>query len=183
MWTGIIFDLALQLALGGLLLCLAAPLFRRATRRRRARWARAARAVRLPLLGAALVTLALAAVEGAPPAIGELPWLLLGAVAAAGCHTLLLGGRLERVGSLTVSRGQARLGGGLLALGALLLCGTAAFSAVVHGRLGPGPAAGLLLLGLAGTAGLLAGLSRKPRPGGGVGVLCYVGGQLLILAG
>jgi hypothetical protein len=90
-------------------------------------------------------------------------------VAATGFSIILLAGRREARGKLREARRLARLGGWPALAGALSL---ALLSSVL-------PA---LLLAPSGFAGLLAGLSGKPRPTGQIAAILFAAGLLLLVA-
>jgi hypothetical protein len=113
---------------------------------------------------------------------------VLGSLATSGGYLLLHAGSLEACGALRPARAQARIGGiaAFLAVDGLLflLLLSVLFRAMAPG-LGPATASlggtirvltGAALIGGAGFAALLAGLSRKPRPTGTVAAALYVAG-------
>jgi hypothetical protein len=106
------------------------------------------------------------------------------AVVTAGCLLLLNAGRLERLGRLHPARQQSRRGGlvtcaGLLGLITLVLSMPSA--GYTFSR--PTMLTGTLLLAGSALAGLLAGLSGKPRPTGWFAGLLYLLGLLVLIAG
>jgi len=117
-----------------------------------------------------------------------------GAVAATGCHLVLHAGRLEGGGRLVASRELVRAGGKTMFLGAdlavaLTLASLLDPSGPTRAALASGgaPAAAALFLGASGCAaggfaGLLAGISGKPRPSGPVAAGLYVAGQLVLVS-
>ena len=117
-----------------------------------------------------------------------------GAVAAAGLGLVLHAGRLEGRGVHDLARALARAGGKAMFLGsdllvALVLVSLIDASGPARGALAQDglPAASALFLGagscaLGGFAGLLAGISGKPRPSGGVAAALYGGGLLVLVA-
>jgi len=111
------------------------------------------------------------------------PGLYLGscAVVTSGCLLLLDAGRLEQRGRLFLARRQCRRAGlttcaGLLMLITLVLVFSSAGDWV--GLLG-----GTGLLGGSALAGLLGGLSAKPRPSGWLAGLLYSLGLLVLITG
>ena len=90
-------------------------------------------------------------------------------VAATGFLIILLAGRREARGKLQEARRLARLGGWPALAGALSV-------ALLSSAL---PA---LLLAFAGFAGLLAGLSGKPRPTGQIAAILFAAVLLLLVA-
>lgn len=117
-----------------------------------------------------------------------------GAVVAAGCHLVLHAGRLEGGGRLLASRELVRVAGKTMFLGADLVVALTLASLLdpagpTRAALASGgaPAAAALFLGAAGCAaggfaGLLAGISGKPRPSGPVAAGLYVAGQLVLVS-
>jgi hypothetical protein len=101
------------------------------------------------------------------------------AVAAGGLARLLAAGSQQRRGRLDRSRRMARGGGRALAAGALVQAATGVAAVAAWGRVSESPAlwaVAVVACLAAGWAGLLAGLSGKPRPGGGTaGTLLAVG--------
>jgi hypothetical protein len=105
--------------------------------------------------------------------IHTLGWLVFGGILAWGCGLLLAAGRHEARGRLDDAARRARRGGFFAAFGALgqILVGIIVLPAL-GARAGVDVqqialvTASLLLGAAAGFVGLLAGLSRKPRPAG-----------------
>jgi len=95
---------------------------------------------------------------------------------ALGCGMLLRAGRLEAAGQLEEARRAGRHGGFLAALGSLVAAAGAATMPVAAGS-ARGIVAALFLA--AGTAGLLAGLSGKPRPTGWAAMALVVVGVVV----
>lgn len=117
-----------------------------------------------------------------------------GSVAATGLGLVLHAGTLEGRGEEDRGRALARGGGKAMFLGSdLLVALTLASlidasgpsqSALAHGGL-PGAAAfffGLAGCALGGFAGLLAGISGKPRPSGTVAAALYAGGLFVLIS-
>jgi hypothetical protein len=95
-------------------------------------------------------------------------------VAATGFLLILLAGRREARGDLQAARRLVRLGGWPAFSGALSL-------ALLAGLADPLAIAGAMTFAVSGCAGLLAGLSGKPRPTGQFAAALFIAG-LLILA-
>jgi hypothetical protein len=118
-----------------------------------------------------------------------------GATATSGAGLLLAAGASERRGRLARAARQSALGGRAMAVGALLELGVVFAGLVLLPtptlrRLidGAWPAMATLIvctitLGCAGFIGLLAGLTRKPRPSGTIAALLYAASVAGIVAG
>jgi hypothetical protein len=202
-----LLTIGLQLALGALI-CIAWTLVSvrpsqgtgSRARRRTAIRARSATSLVRSLPLAVTLSLAGAAIhlaQGAKPGVPEAwlaPTLLLvpGAVSTSGGYLVFHAARLEASGRLRRARRQVRSGGRLMAGGVLLLL-TVLGAALALGpgfrREMPGHTSfdgaillsGVLTLGVAGIVALLAGLSGKPRPSGGIAVLLYLCGLAGVL--
>ena len=96
-------------------------------------------------------------------------------VAATGFLLILLAGRREARGDLGAARRLVRLGGWPALAGALSL-------ALLSGGASPRAIYCALLFSFSGCAGLLAGLSGKPRPTGQIAAVLYVAGLLILVA-
>jgi hypothetical protein len=109
---------------------------------------------------------------------GQITSLIAAIVAAAaGFLTILLAAGREARGELRVARRLVRLGGWPATAGAF---GTAV---LIHtAASGPLAIASAVLICSAGLAGLLAGLSGKPRPTGHFAAGLFLAGLLLLLA-
>lgn len=99
-----------------------------------------------------------------------------GTVAALGCHLVLHAGREES------SRGEAprhllRAGGKLMLVGAALAAGLCGIALASWAAL-----PGALACAAGGFAGLLAGISGKPRPSGPLAAMLYAVGVVLLCA-
>ena len=105
----------------------------------------------------------------------DLP-LLLAAPATVGCCLMLRAGALESRGQLSRARRRARLAGLTLFAGTLLQAGAGTLVRIRSLDDSAVWLSGTGLLIAAGVAGLLAGLSGKPRPSGYLAVLLYVAG-------
>lgn len=96
-------------------------------------------------------------------------WVGGGLASAAGCCLLIRAGSLEKHGRVGPAARLSRRGGGLMAAGCLVQAAAGPFLAA------PGSAAAAAAASLgAGFVGLLAGLSRKPRPTGTFAVVLFV---------
>jgi len=200
--------LAFQSALGGALYCALSWVRLRAApagRRARASWTDVALTCRRLILPSALLaivstTLYLAGWRTIPrpePITLLLPGLglIAGGFATAGCFLLLVAGLRERRGRLGRARRIVSLGGRgmFLATAAHTLLLFAALlrlpSRLVRELVEQAPQGVSLLigggiaLGLAGFAGLLAGLSRKPRPSGMFAAILYLAALAALAAG
>ncbi len=163
-----LLSVALQLLLGTAVFSAAGSLL---VRRRRPAWLRAARELRraAPFALLALVLSILASpLHAKTPA---LPFSAAGAISTSGCYLVWRAGRLESRGRRRPARSLGRLAGGAILIGAaslvLLLVRSmppASPSSLVAG----------LLLGMTGFAGVLAGLSGKPRPVGWLAIVLYL---------
>lgn len=196
--------IVLQAAAGCALVGVAAALLARRprlTRRKRVKRAEAARvacritAVAVPLaaltagaLWMAGVAFPVAAVPGGWPAS-----LLLGGVGVCGALSILAAGRSEARGRRRRAARRVDLAGRVMFLACagyavVLLGATVLTTAASRATLLPAAWSPALLalaattVGLAGFLGLLAGLSRKPRPTGAFAALCYVASQAVLLA-
>jgi hypothetical protein len=179
--------LLVQWLLGGLTL-------RRFARLRREDWTVAANAfargsVIVALLAVGAVVLLLRSDAAGPVIAQRLPWLiplaLLGTPAATGSWLVLHAGALERRGALPQARAVVWLGGRLMASGALALLTVHVVRLAISGPADEGLVTSLVAAsGLAGAgfAGLLAGLSGKPRPTGPLAVLLYVAALAMLIA-
>jgi hypothetical protein len=172
-----------QLAVGcGIVAFRAAAVTRGATRRKRARWSRAARLSAPLVLPATLLAICGVAAFGGWPAPSVTLLALAGAPAAAGAALLLISGRLEGRGRWHMARLVTRAGGQLAGWGCAAaiasLVGVTALGLAAPSRLGMGVAA--VAWSAAGTVALLTGLSAKPRPGGGFAALTYAAGWLAL---
>jgi hypothetical protein len=168
--------LAVQLALGGLLLSLSADDSARALRR--GALTAAAVAAIVELLGrwidgssATLEVVAGASTEGR--------WLFLlgGLLATPGAFLVLVAGRAEHAGVIERARRVVRRGGFLVAGGALVavVANIATLSLTGFSTAEAFPLwASLITAAAGGFAGLLAGLAGKPRPTG------YLSAALLV---
>ncbi len=198
--------LAAQLLLSTALAALAAAWFarrRRSGRIARARilsWLDAARVLHRLLPWTVSIAGAAAAAQWLldggvrlEPAALLFPGLTLGvsSVTPTGVSLALEAGRRERRGRLRSARRLVRLGGRMAFVGSglqlivlfVVLLGQSA--AVLDERLGPAMVpllAGAILLGLSGFAGLLAGLSGKPRPSAQFAALLYLAALLTLTA-
>lgn len=97
---------------------------------------------------------------------------------AMGCGMLLRAGRLEAGGRLEEARRAGRHGGFVAALGSLVAAAGAGMMPEAGGS-ARGVVAALFLA--AGAAGLLAGLSGKPRPTGWAAIALLVAGVVVAL--
>ena len=109
-----------------------------------------------------------------------LVWLSFALMTAWGCTLLLVAGHDEARGRLHRAARRARTGGLVSAIGTLgqVVVGIAALVSITAGANALVPALLVttsLLFGFgAGSAGLLAGLSGKPRPSGGAAAVLLV---------
>ena len=194
-----VLTIGLQLALGALFCAVAVGLSPHALRglggdRRRAAAVRvraAAKMMRsLPLaVGLGMGGAALLVALGADPGnllhgTGISALLVVGVIPTSGAYLMHDAARQEAAGSLRIARRQARFSGRLIFWGALVLAAWASAELLVRPgsrqALLDGPtlaapvlAASMFALGGSAFIGLLAGLSRKPRPSGSFAVLLY----------
>ena len=200
--------LAFQSALGGALFCALSWVRLRlapAGRRAGASWTDVARTCRRLILPSALLAIVTTSICFAgwrtiprlEPITLVLPGLglVVGGLATAGCFLVLVAGRSERRGRLARARRIVSLGGRgmFLATAAHALLLFAALlrlpSRLIRELMEQAPQGvslligGGIVLGLAGFAGLLAGLSRKPRPSGVFAAVLYVAALAALAAG
>lgn len=181
-----VFLLAAQVIVAAALSGLYATVWvrRRGTRRERATWFRAARA--LLRLTPAAVALFLGGAAWALwndlplPHFGLIFWVGATIPLTAGLRWMLRAADLQDAARIAPCRRLARLAGRATAGGAVV--GMAAlFTVPVAGARAwfvPGLAAGLIVVG--GYA-LLAGLSGKPRPAGGIGTLLWLAAWIAVI--
>ena len=96
-------------------------------------------------------------------------------VATTGFLLILLAGRREARGDLQESRRLVRLGGWPALAGSFSL-------AMLGGIAGAQAIYSAILFCLSGFAGLLAGLSGKPRPTGQIAAILFLAGLLVLAA-
>ncbi len=172
---------AVQLAVGGLVLGL---LWRRADLLKAAAIA----------LSVALAVELLARATGSPSPVGATlaalhgaRWLYLvgGLATVPGCYLVIMAGHAERAGNLQKARHDVRRGGFFMAAGAVTQTLSEVVSLVIAGWSSPLAftlSASATTTLAAGCAGLLAGLSGKPRPTGYLAAALVVVGALAWLA-
>jgi hypothetical protein len=185
----------------GILQLVMGPLFQQGSLRRKKRlagWTSVTRSLWASLPASLLVVGGTILFRRVVPSINGVglasPGLFLGgcAVVTSGCLLLLDAGRLERRGRLFLARRQCRRAGlttsaGLLMLITLVLVFPSAGNWVgAPWETSPSPTTllgGTGLLGGSALAGLLAGLSGKPRPSGWLAGLLYSLGLLVLITG
>jgi hypothetical protein len=116
-----------------------------------------------------------------------LPWLYLagGLVTVPGCAMVIMAGRSERGGNLERASHEVRRGGFLMAAGSVIQALSGIVSLAVVGIPSPGAlalSASATAILAAGCAGLLAGLSGKPRPTGYLAAALVVASAVAWLA-
>ena len=173
----------------------------KADRRLRVTWARASAALlraqplatALGLAGVGLHLVLGLGPRSITPWANPLPFLATGGLATGSAYLVLAAGRLEAGGRWRAARRQVRLGGKLMFIGIfsqlvlmwtdLLFRPRFRLSIVREVPLAAlALAGGMLALGCAAFAGLLGGLSGKPRPSGGFAALLYVCGLTALVA-
>lgn len=211
MWIAgyVVLLILIQLAVGGLVVGAFAGAGLRLAGLTRRQWVRlpetvrqATRAAAVALPAATLLSVGLWLVVRTPPEPGNLSsrlWLslvlcgLFGGPGAMGCLMVVTAGIVESRGWRRRAARRVDTAGRLMflscaAYAATVLGGLALSSPQTRGEWLPGPwSAGLIVLsaialGLAGFVGLLAGLSRKPRPSGTFAAVLYLASQWALLS-
>jgi putative Mn2+ efflux pump MntP len=116
-----------------------------------------------------------------------LGWLYLagGIVTVPGCAMVIMAGQAERRGSLERARRDVRRGGFLMAAGAVIQALPGVVSLALVGISSPEAvslSASATTILAAGCAGLLAGLSGKPRPTGYLAAVLVVASAVAWIA-